>query len=139
MKKTHESDAEVIPLVEEEFRVEKREVPGGKVRIRTVTDAFEKVARATLEEEKVEITRVQVGEIVDKAPVVRTEGDVIIVPVLEEVIFVEKRLVLVEEMHIRRIRGTQEVEVPVTLRKQRAIIEKIAPEPTPPANKETSE
>jgi stress response protein YsnF len=51
---------------------------------------------------------------------------VTIVPVLEEVLVVEKRLVLKEELHIRRRVDTESVEVPVTLRKQRAIIEREA-------------
>jgi len=60
---------------------------------------------------------------VDEAPAVRTENGVMIVPVLEEVLFVEKRLVLKEEIHIRRQRTTETVEMPVTLRKQRAVVE----------------
>jgi stress response protein YsnF len=56
---------------------------------------------------------------------VRTEGDVVIVPVLEEVLVVEKRLVLKEELHIRRDATRENVEVPVTLRKQRAVIERL--------------
>jgi len=61
--------------------------------------------------------------VVETAPEIRTEGDVTIVPVLEEVLVVEKRLVLKEELHIRRRIETETVEVPVILRKQRAIIE----------------
>ena len=64
--------------------------------------------------------------IVDEAPETRTEGGVTIVPVLEEVLFVEKRLVLKEELHIRRQATTETVEVPVTLRRQRAIVERVS-------------
>src|ERR671910_256837 len=109
-----EREAEAIPLLEEELRVGKQSVATGKVRVRTVVD-------------RVEVTRVPVGREVAVAPDVRTEGDVLIVPVLEEVLVVEKRLVLKEELHIRRRIGTETVEVPVTLRKQRAIVERIAP------------
>ena len=45
---------------------------------------------------------------------------------------VEKRLVLKEELHIRRRIDTEAVEVPVTLRKQRAIVEREAPDDPPP-------
>ena len=54
------------------------------------------------------------------------ESDVTIVPVLEEVLVVEKRLVLKEEFHVRRCVETETVEVAVTLRKQRAIVEREA-------------
>jgi stress response protein YsnF len=70
---------------------------------------------------------VPVGCIVETAPEIRTKGDLTIVPVLEEVLLVEKRLVLKEELHIRRTIHTEVVEVPVTLRKQRAVVERQAP------------
>ena len=58
-------------------------------------------------------------------------GDLTIVPVVEEVLVVEKRLVLKEELHIRRTSQTELVEVPVTLRKQRAVVERQAPHTSP--------
>jgi uncharacterized protein (TIGR02271 family) len=118
--------AEAMPLVKEELRVEKQSVATGKVRVRTVVDEFEEIARAELAEERVEVTRVPVGREVAAAPGVRTEGDVLIVPVLEEVLVVETRLVLKEELHIRRHVSKENFEVPVTLRKQRALVERVA-------------
>ena len=119
------AETEVVPLLQEEVHIGKREVSAGKVRIRTATEAFEEIARETLQGETVEVTRVPVDRIVDEVPQTRTEGGVTIVPVLEEVLFVEKRLVLKEELHIRRQATTETVEVPVTLRRQRAIVERV--------------
>jgi stress response protein YsnF len=48
--------------------------------------------------------------------------------VLEEILVVEKRLVLKEELHIRRRATTETAEVPVTLRKQRVVVERIDPD-----------
>ncbi len=121
-----------IPLVEEELRLEKRSVVTGKVRVRTVVDVVEELAQASLEEETVEVTRVPVDRIVDEAPAVRTEDGVTIVPIVEEVLVVEKRLVLKEELHIRRQVRTEQVEVPVQLRKQRAIVERLTADEDPP-------
>jgi stress response protein YsnF len=53
---------------------------------------------------------------------------VTIIPVLEEVLVVEKRLVLKEEVHIRSTTSGEDVEVPVTLRRQRAVVERVGPE-----------
>lgn len=128
MQEHKPNDTEVIALAEETFSVDKRQVSKGKVRVRSVVDTVEEHARATLEEEIVEVTRVPKGTVVDKAPSVRTDGDTTIVPVLEEVLFVEKRLVLAEEIHIRRRMKREDVEVPVSLRKQRAIIETLPPD-----------
>jgi len=70
---------------------------------------------------------VAIGREVSEAPAVRTDGDVTIVPVMEEVLVVEKRLMLVEEIHIRRVATTEDVSIPVELRKQRASIERDDP------------
>jgi stress response protein YsnF len=51
-----------------------------------------------------------------------------IVPVLEEILVVRRQLVLKEELHIQRRVETEAVPVPVTLRKQRAIVEREAPD-----------
>lgn len=128
---TLEESVETVPLVEEALRVGRREVESGRVRVRSVTDTIEEMARATLDEETVEVTRVPVGREVEAAPPVRTEDGVVIIPVLEEVLIVEKRLVLKEELHIRRQVTQENVEVPVTLRKQRAVVERLGPEGQP--------
>ncbi len=127
---------EVIPLVEETATVGKRQVVTRRVRVQTVTDTVEELAHADVQRETVEVTRVPIDRMVETAPEIRTEGDVTIVPVLEEVLVVEKRLVLKEELHIRRRVETETVEVPVTLRKQRAVVERIAPD-TPTTEEET--
>ena len=119
---------EVIPLVEETATVGKRELVTRRVRVQTVTDTVEELARADVQRETVEVTRVPVDRVVETIPEIRTEGDVTIVPVLEEVLVVEKRLVLKEELHIRRCVETETVEVPVTLRKQRAVVERTDPD-----------
>ena len=124
----HPISEEVIPLVEETATVGKRQVVTGRVRVQTVTDTIEEVARANVQRETVEVTRVPVDRMVETAPEVRTEGDVTIVPVLEEVLVVEKRLLLKEELHIRRRVEAETVEVPVTLRKQRAVVERTDPD-----------
>jgi uncharacterized protein (TIGR02271 family) len=119
------SEIEVIPLVEEELRLDKRTVTTGRVRIRTTAEVETELAKATLDGETVEVTRVPIDRMIDQAPDIRTEGDVTIIPVLEKILVVEKRLVLKEELHVRKRTTTEEVEVPVELRKQRAIVEHI--------------
>jgi len=119
---------EVIPLIEETATVDTRQVITGRVRVQTITDTIEELAHAEVLQETVEVTRVPINKVVETAPEIRTDGDVTIVPVLEEVLVVEKRLLLKEEVHIRRRIATEAVEVQVTLRKQRAIVEREAPD-----------
>jgi stress response protein YsnF len=116
---------EIIPLG-------KRQVVTGRVRVQTLTDAVEELAHAEVQRETVEVTRVPIDRMVETAPAIRTEGDVTILPIVEEVLVIEKRLVLKEELHIRRRIETEAVEVPVTLRKQRAIVERLDPDDQAP-------
>src|SRR4030095_4919006 len=97
-----ELDTTVIPVVEEKASVVKRPVTSGRVVVKTTVDTEERTLRETLSEEKVDVERVAINRIVDVVPHVRTEGDVTIIPVLEERLVVEKQLVLVEEVRIRR-------------------------------------
>jgi len=80
---------------------------------------------------------VTVGRELQAAPEVRTEGAVLIIPVMEEVLVVEKRLVLKEELHVQRIVSQEQIEVPVAVRKQRAEVERVPPRD--PINKENQE
>ena len=120
-----EQERQVIPIVEETVRVDKREMISGKVRVRTEVDSLEEVVRETLTDETVEVTRVPINQRIEQMPEVRTENDVTILPVIEERLVVEKQLFLKEELHIRRDVKTETVEVPVTLRSERVIVERL--------------
>ena len=114
----------LLPLVEAPAAVGKERKTTGRVEVRTLTETFEETLQASLDRETVEVTRVPIDRQVDAPPSIRTEGDVTIVPVLEEILVVEKRLVLREEIHIRRIKTVDTIETPVTLRRQRAVVER---------------
>lgn len=116
-------DDPAIRIVEEIAKVSTRDIVTGRVRVSTAVDRFEELAGADLQSETVEVSRVPVNREVDVAPVVRTEGDVTIIPIVEEVLVVEKRLILKEEVHIRKTVVTEHVEEPVSLRRQRAVVE----------------
>jgi len=120
-----EKSTDTIPVLEEELAVEKHPVATGRVRVRTLTETVEDIAHATLEQQNVEIQRVPIDRIVENPPPVRTEGEVTIIPVLEEVLVVEKRLLLKEELHIQRHTHSEAIEVPVTRRKQRVVVDRL--------------
>lgn len=123
MTDTHRTD-ELVPLVEERLHVGKRTVEAGRVRIRTTVEERQAWIREDLEHEEVSIERVPVGREVEAVPEIRREGDVLVVPIVEEIVVVEKRLVLREELHVRKQRRTEHVEEPVTLRAAKAVIER---------------
>ena len=120
-----------IPVVEETARIEKQAVETGRVRVRTETEVLDQVLRESLRSDTVGVTRVPVNRTLadgEVPPAVREEDGVTIIPVLEEILVVEKRLVLKEELHIRRSSADEDVEVPVTLRRQRAVVERVSPD-----------
>ena len=117
-------EEEVIPLVEEEAVVSKRRVESGRVRVRTRVEEREEWVRVELARDEVQVDRIPVDREIDAIPPIREEGGAIIVPVVEEVLVVEKRLRLVEEIHLRRTRSHEQVSQPVTLASQRAEIER---------------
>lgn len=127
---TYETPAEaVIPLVEEKLLLSKRQVETGRVRVSLTTEVVEEMLRETLRSRRAEVERRPMGQTVTEAPSVRHEGNVMIIPVVEEVLVVEKRLVLREEIHLRMIDEEKAFEQPATRRVQRAAIERIPSAP----------
>lgn len=119
-----EEEVEVIPIVEERLKTGKVEVETGRVRVRTVVDERQEMVRDQLVRGTVDVERVPMNVEVAQAPQVREEGDVTIIPVFEEVLVVEKKLMLVEELHVHRRVSTEDYEQPVTVRAQRAVVER---------------
>jgi uncharacterized protein (TIGR02271 family) len=115
-----------IPLAEERLEVGKRAVESGRVRVRIGVEAREERVPTELSHDIVEIRRVARNEPLTEVPSVRLEGATTIIPVVEEQVVVEKRLVLVEEIHVVRRTETQIEDVAVTLRSERAEIEREA-------------
>ena len=120
-------DKIVIPVMQETLDVQKRRVLKGGYRIKKTVDQREEVVDEPLSREEVSIERVALNQIVSNAspPQVRYEGDTMIVPVLEEVFVVEKRLLLKEEIRVRRT--VHEVHAPqrVVVRSEKVVLEQI--------------
>ena len=110
-------DVEKTPLAEEVALVAKKEVVSGHASVRTVSEAVEQTFREQLESQTVEVTRVPVAQEIASAPSMRTVDGVMIVPMLEERLIVVKKHFSIEEIHIRTTSQTENVEVPVTVRK----------------------
>jgi uncharacterized protein (TIGR02271 family) len=116
----------VIPVIREEAEFGKRKVDtGAGVRIQKSIREEEQTVDMPLVEEHVEVERVRVGRPIDGPVPVRHVGDTIIVPIIEEVLVVQKQLRLVEELHIRRTRTERTEPQKVTLRKEEVTVERL--------------
>ncbi len=122
-------DALTLQLYTEEPSVSRRSHTGEIVRVSTVTHSHERLIDEELTHERVEIERVPIGRHIASTPPVRQEGDVMIISVVEEHVVVERRLVLKEEIRIRRVRVTEHHRETVMVREQEAAITRTRPEP----------
>jgi uncharacterized protein (TIGR02271 family) len=124
----------VIPLLAEELSVTKRRIVTGRVKVATICREREELVDELLSREQVEIERTPVGKQVAQPPAIREEGDTLIIPVVEEVLVVERRLLLKEEVRVRRVRGTERHQERVNVRRQDVVVTRY-----PVANEEAVE
>lgn len=122
----------IIPVMEERLVVNKRTVETGRARVHITVSEHEKAVEAMLMRQDVVIERVPVGRDITEAPAVRTEGDTIVVPILEERLVLVKQLVLKEELRIRIGNTPQPMTQSVSLRREHAEIEQIPEQKTLP-------
>ncbi len=113
------SDVEAtIPVIQEQILIGKRMVETATVEVKkTVTEGPEPV-HVVIAHDETSVERVPINRFVEKAPEIRYDGDTMIIPVLKEVAVVEKKLMLVEELHVtKRAVQTQETEY-ITVRRE---------------------
>jgi len=126
----------VVPVLVEELEVQKRLVETGKVRITKQVHEQEALVDEPLWREEVEVTHVPIQRGVDASLPVREEYGTLIIPVLEEVLVVDKRLMLKEEIHIRTPRIETRQPQQVTLRREEVSVERV---PNPDTSATTHE
>lgn len=122
-------EAVVVPALREEARVAVREVEAGGVRIHKTVSEHPQLVDETLLRDELVVEHVPVGRIVPlaEAPVARQEGATLIVPILEEVLVVEKRCRIKEEIHITRNQRTERHVEEVVLRAEDVAVERFGP------------
>lgn len=138
MRRSHTQDTMVVPVLAEELDVQKRQIETGRVRIKMVVHERQETVDQPLMQDEIEVKRVPINRVADGPTPVRYENDVMIVPVLEEVLVVEKRLMLKEELHISKRRVEVHKPQQVTLRREEAIIERIQSQESNEPNKTAS-
>jgi uncharacterized protein (TIGR02271 family) len=114
----------VLPVTEEELHVQKRTIETG-VQVTKLVHERQETFELPLISEEIEIRRLPVNRRVDQPVAIRQEGDVIVVPVLEEVLVVQKQLLLKEEVHIITKRTETRQSGQETLRREEVLVEPI--------------
>jgi stress response protein YsnF len=127
-------DPIVLPLYEEQIAVSKRQSSPGQVNVSVATKQFEQAIDELLASESYEIERTQfdqpipVDSSIGAAPTIREEGDTIIIPVIEEVLVIQRRAVVKEEIRIRRVHKKERFQDRVLLRRQEAVVTRLSAE-----------
>ena len=119
-----------VPIIEESVILDKVKVETDVVRVHTSVEEHEVVVEDVVQREALTIKRVRLDRAVDAAPSPREEGNTTIISLIEERLVVEKRLFVVEEIHVTREQTQERIAIPVTLRTTRATIERPSGEPT---------
>ncbi|HEY1325595.1 MAG TPA: DUF2382 domain-containing protein [Casimicrobiaceae bacterium] len=114
-----------VPVLAESARVERRRRETGRVRVAKRVSVTERVVDEPVYRDDARVERRRVDRVVTTLPRIRTEGDTTIVPVLEEVLVLEKRVVLREEIRITRVRAIGRARRRVALRTENASIERV--------------
>jgi len=115
-----------IPVVEEELRVGRRTVETGRgVRLhKTMAEEHVRIDE-TLAHEALEIERVPIDAWVEgDLPKRRYEDETLVIPVLEEVLVVQKRVRLTEEIRITATARQQPASERVVLRREQISVER---------------
>lgn len=116
-----------VPRVEEHVEIGKKEVQRGTVVVKKRVTEEDVTIDEPLTEEDIEVERVEVDRFVDTPPAIRMEGDTMIISSVEEVVVVERKLRVREELHVRRVRRPARHPVTVTVRREKIDVERRPP------------
>ena len=116
-----------IPVIEEQLTVGTRVVETGRgVRIHKTVSEQPVTIDQDLSRDEVQVRHVPVDRMVEasEVPATRYEGDTLVIPVLEEILVVERKLRIKEELHITRIRHEERYQETVTLKAERVEVKR---------------
>ncbi|QKJ85534.1 hypothetical protein PMPD1_0559 [Paramixta manurensis] len=122
--KNHE--AQILPRVEEQAELRTTRIVDSRTLVSRTTVTDEALLETELQRNEVEIKHVEINQPVDEnnIPNVRQEGDVLIIPMIEEQVEIIRHHVLKEEVHIHNINKKEPFKQKVILRRQEVTISK---------------
>lgn len=116
---------ETLPLAKEELELSRRKVETGRIRVTKRVRERATFIEEPLHRGEVDIERTTIERVIEQPPESRYEGDVLVIPVVEEVLVVRKQLMLKEEIRIRRRSVERPHRERVMLRSEEAVVERL--------------
>jgi uncharacterized protein (TIGR02271 family) len=122
-----------VPVISEVIDVEKRTVDEGGYRLTKQVETRQETVDELLRTQQVSIERRPVGTQLALAdmPQPHYEGKTLVIPVIEEILVTEKRLVLVEEVRITPVETTRREHQSIDLLTEKIEIERLAAQDDP--------
>jgi uncharacterized protein (TIGR02271 family) len=120
-----ESAVSKISLVEERLNIDIQKIETGKVQVHKKIVSEEISQQVPVTHEEIEVTHKAINQYVDAAPAIRFEGDTTIISVVKEVLVIEKKLMLVEEIRLSKKQITTTTNVTEVVRKEEIEINRI--------------
>jgi uncharacterized protein (TIGR02271 family) len=115
----------VVPVFNEELHADAIPVQTGGVRVVKHVEGHDEVLEQELRKGRVEVKRVKTERVVDGPQPVQRVGNTLVVPVVSEVLHVEKRWVVTEEIHLTQIEERETVQQTVTVNEEQAEIQRL--------------
>jgi stress response protein YsnF len=115
----------VVPVVSEELHADAVPVVTGGVRVTKRVHTHDELLEQELRKSHVEVKRVATNRVVDGPQPVQRAGNVLIVPVVSEILRVEKQWVVTEEIHITQTEERETVQQTVPVSREEARVERL--------------
>ncbi|HEX4769898.1 MAG TPA: DUF2382 domain-containing protein [Bryobacteraceae bacterium] len=120
-----EHDGEVVvPVIREEVSADAIPVVTGGVRVTKRVESHDEIIEQELRKSRVEVKRVKMDRVVDGPQPTKRVGKTLIIPVVSEVLHVEKQWVVTEEIHVTEIEEREAVQNKVSVNNETAKIER---------------
>ena len=115
----------VVPVISEELHAGAVPVVTGGVRVTKRVYTHDEVLEQELRRTRAEVKRVRTDRVVDGPQPTRREGNTLIVPIVSEVLRVEKQWVVTEEIHITQTEETERLRETVPVSREEAQLERM--------------
>jgi stress response protein YsnF len=115
----------VVPVLNEELHADAIPVQTGSVRVTKHVEGHDEILEQELRKGRVEVKRVKTERVVDGPQPVQRVGNTLVVPVVAEVLHVEKQWVVTEEIHLTQVEERETVQQTVTVNREQADVQRV--------------
>jgi stress response protein YsnF len=115
----------VVPVVREELTADAVLVQTGGVRVTKHVEHHNEILEQELRTGRVEVKRVKTERVVDGPQPLQRSGNTLIIPVVSEVLTVQKQWVVTEEIHLTQIEERETVRQTVPVAEEQAVVERL--------------